>query len=70
PSCVASRKWLKRHHLDGDAVIRQLRCGYLAALPRLEGITLAVMRLIQRLRRGYRQPKNKGEGRESSRLEK
>ena len=35
-----------RHHLDGDAVIRQLRCGYSAAAPRLEGITLAVMRLF------------------------
>ena len=28
------------------AVNRQLRCGYSAAAPRLEGITLAVMRLF------------------------
>ena len=28
-----------RHHLGGDAVIRQLRCGYSAALPRLMRVT-------------------------------
>ena len=32
-----------RHHLDGDAVIRQLRCGYQAALPRLLGNCVAVI---------------------------
>ena len=49
-----------RHHLDGDAVIRQLRCGYQAALPRLLGNCIAVIghqlgvdAIIRRLRRGY-----------------
>ena len=49
-----------RHHLDGDAVIRQLRCGYQAALPRLLGNCIAVIghqlgvdAVIRRLRRGY-----------------
>ena len=37
---------VRRHHLGGDAVRRQLRCGYWAAAPRLLGITLAVMRLF------------------------
>ena len=49
-----------RHHLDGDAVIRQLRCGYSAAAPRLLGNCVAVIWhqlgvdvVIRRLRRGY-----------------
>ena len=49
-----------RHHLGGDAVIRQLRCGYQAALPRLLGNCIAVIghqlgvdAVIRRLRRGY-----------------
>ena len=49
-----------RHHLGGDAVIRQLRCGYSAAAPRLFGNCIAVIghqlgvdAIIRRLRRGY-----------------
>ena len=49
-----------RHHLDGDAVIRQLRCGYQAALPRLLGNCIAVIghqlgvdAVIGQLRCGY-----------------
>ena len=49
-----------RHHLGGDAVIRQLRCGYQAALPRLLGNCIAVIghqlgvdAVIGQLRCGY-----------------
>ena len=49
-----------RHHLGGDAVIRQRRCGYSAALPRLFGNCIAVIghqlgvdAVIGQLRCGY-----------------
>ena len=37
---------VRGHHLGGDAVIRQLRCGYSAAAPRLIRHHLVVMRLF------------------------